>query len=86
MDRKVQLPPLAAPPEPLQCLLTSHDQDAVRFHDEIWKYNCAFAFMSLSMSEDHSVNKHQQGPPVFRIFGELHHHSGALETKWPGIP
>ncbi|KJA12751.1 hypothetical protein HYPSUDRAFT_152271, partial [Hypholoma sublateritium FD-334 SS-4] len=86
MDGKVQLLPLAAPPEPLQHLITSQDQRAVKFHEDIWKYNRAFSFTSLSVSEDHSVNEHQRGPPVFRIFGELHHRSGALDTERSGVP
>ncbi|KIM40031.1 hypothetical protein M413DRAFT_29163, partial [Hebeloma cylindrosporum] len=77
MEGKVQLPALEAPPEPLRQLLTSEDRSAKTFRDEIWKYNRAFAFTSLGVDEDHSVN-HGRGPPVFRIFGELHHRSGAL--------
>ncbi|KJA13929.1 hypothetical protein HYPSUDRAFT_112539, partial [Hypholoma sublateritium FD-334 SS-4] len=86
MDGKVQLLPLAAPPEPLQHLITSQDQHAVKFREDIWKYNRAFSFTSLGVSEDHSVNEHQRGPPVFRIFGELHHRSGALDTERSGVP
>ncbi|KAF8949810.1 hypothetical protein BDZ97DRAFT_1934993 [Flammula alnicola] len=33
MDGKVHLPPLEAPPEPLQHLLTSQDRDAAKFRD-----------------------------------------------------
>ena len=35
------------------------------------------AFTSLGVDKDHSVNQ-GQGLPVFGIFGELHHRSGAL--------
>ncbi|PPQ82287.1 hypothetical protein CVT25_008437 [Psilocybe cyanescens] len=87
MGGKVQLPTLQEPPEPLRQLLTAQDQEAVKFRDEIWKYNRAFAFTSLGVSEDHSVNEgRRRGPPVFRIFGELHHLSGALESERPAIP
>ena len=79
MDGKVQLPALQDPPPQLRELLTSPDQSCVKFRQNLWKYNRAFAFTSLGVSEDHSVN-HGRGPPVFRIFGELHHLSGALET------
>ena len=77
MEGKVQLPALGALPEPLQWLLTSDDRNATMFQDEMWRYNHALAFTSLGVNEDHSVNQ-GQGPLVFRISGELHHHSGAL--------
>ena len=77
MEGKVWLPALEAPPEPLQRLLTSADHNAKTFCDDIWKYNHALSFTSLRVDEDHSVN-HGRGPLVFRIFGELHHRSGAL--------
>jgi hypothetical protein len=35
-------------------------------------------FIRLHVNEDHSVNEHHQGPPVFRIQGELHHRGGPL--------
>ena len=37
----------------------------------------ALSFTSLGVHEDQSVNK-GDGPPVFRISGELHHLSGLL--------
>ena len=77
IEGKVQLPALEAPPEPLRWLLTTGGHDATTFWDEIWKYNRALSFTSLGVDEDHSVNQ-GWGPPVFRIFGELHHRSGAL--------
>ena len=77
LSGKVQLPPLEDVPQPLQQLLVSDSPDAVKFRDEIWKYNRAFAFTSLGVEEDHSVNR-GRGPPVFCISGELHHRSGAL--------
>ena len=77
LSGKVHLPPLEDAPQPLRHLLTSNDRDAIKFCDEIWKYNRAFAFTSLGVEEDHSVNC-GRGPPVFRISGELHHRSGAL--------
>jgi hypothetical protein len=77
MSGKVQLPPLGDVPQPLRQLLVLDNRDAVKFRDEIWKYNRAFSFTSLGVEEDHTVNR-GQGPPVFRISGELHHRSGAL--------
>ena len=55
MDGKVQLPPLEAPPEPLQWLLTSDNQSAA-FQEVGWKYNRAFSFTSLGVPEDHTIN------------------------------
>jgi len=77
LEGKVQLPLLEAPPEPLKTLLTSNDRPAVKFREDIWKYNRAFSFTSIGVAEDRSVNK-GWGPPVFRISGELHHFLGAL--------
>ncbi|KDR70860.1 hypothetical protein GALMADRAFT_75581, partial [Galerina marginata CBS 339.88] len=84
-DGKVQLPLLQPPPEPLQHLLTSDEQAAVKFRGDIWKYNRAFSFTSLGVQEDRSVNK-GNGPPVFRISGELHHNSGALTPPHGRLP
>ena len=56
MDGKVQLPPLEAPPEPLQWLLTSNNAQLAEFWEVGWKYNCAFLFTSLGVSEDHTIN------------------------------
>ena len=77
LEGKVQLPLLEAPPEPLETLLTSNNRSAVKFREDIWKYNRAFSFTSIGVDEDCSINK-GRGPPVFRISGELHHLSGAL--------
>ena len=75
---KVQLPLLREPPVFLKSLLDGGHRLAVEFRENLWKYNRAFAFTSLRVSEDHSINEHRRGPPVFRIHGELHHRSGPL--------
>ena len=77
LEGKIRLPPLEKAPQPLHDLLTSQDAHAVKFRTEISKYNRTFAFTSLGVNEDHSVNN-GRGPPVFRISGELCHWSGAL--------
>ena len=84
-DGKVQLPLLQPPPEPLRNLLTSNSRAAIRFREDIWKYNRALSFTSLGVHEDHSVNS-GNGPPVFRISGELHHRSGALAPAQGQLP
>jgi len=74
---KTSLPLLCSPPPRLLSLFTTLQSDAKHFRDHLWEYNRAFAFTSLGISEDHDVND-GRGPPVFRISGELCHHSGAL--------
>ena len=66
-------------------MLTSMDRPAVKFREDIWKYNRALSFTSLGVHEDRSVNK-GNGPPVFRISGELHHLSGALTPSEGRLP
>jgi hypothetical protein len=75
---KVVLPLLQHPPQTLKALLDDDDRQAKEFRENIWKYNRAFAFTSLQVTEDHSVNDRRRGLPVFRIQGELHHRSGPL--------
>ncbi|KAF8964922.1 hypothetical protein BDZ97DRAFT_1622190, partial [Flammula alnicola] len=65
---KIQLPALQAPPEALKALFDGQDEQAKEFRENIWKYNRAFAFTSLKVKEDYSVNQ-GRGPPVFRIQG-----------------
>jgi hypothetical protein len=77
----VVLPLLSVPPECLKGLLEHTDAVSRDFRENIWKYNRAFAFTSLQVSEDHSVNMHHRGPPVFRIQGELHHRGGPLSPS-----
>ncbi|KAF8072148.1 hypothetical protein FPV67DRAFT_1371020, partial [Lyophyllum atratum] len=81
---EVRLPPLQEPPPPLRDLLESPTPAAKAFCTDIWKYNRAFAFTSLGVQEDHSVNRGNM-PPVFRILGDLCHRSGSL-TPAPGRP
>ena len=85
MKGKIRLPALGEPPEPLCGLLTSNECTAVKFWEDMWKYNQAFAFTSLGVQEDHSVNQ-DRGPPVFRISGELHYWSGALVPAEDQLP
>ena len=75
---KVALPLLRDPPQPLKALLECNDRQGKDFRENIWKYNRAFAFTSLQVTEDHTVNEQSRGPPVFRIQGELHHRGGPL--------
>lgn len=75
---RVQLPLLQRPPPLLEHLLTSQtDPLAKSFRSDIWKYNRAFSFTSLGVIEQHRLNNGTSAP-VFRICGELYHHSAAL--------
>jgi hypothetical protein len=75
---KVVIPVLETPPDGLRNLLERNDGVGRDFRENIWKYNRAFAFTSLHVTEDHSVNERHRGPPIFRIQGELHHRGGSL--------
>ncbi|PBL03182.1 hypothetical protein ARMGADRAFT_1094064, partial [Armillaria gallica] len=75
---QVVLPPAREPPLALRQLLEANDAQAKDYRDRMWMYNRAFSFTSLGVNEDHSVNLHRRGPPVFRIQGELYHRSGSL--------
>ncbi|KAF8348758.1 hypothetical protein F5887DRAFT_879745, partial [Amanita rubescens] len=81
---KITLPSSRVPPPALQALLSGDDVRAKNFREHIWAYNRAFAFTSLGVKEDHTVNC-RNGPPVFRIQGELAHWSGSLLPE-PGRP
>jgi len=59
-------------------LFEGNSRQSKEFRENIWKYNRAFAFTSLKVTEDHSVNEGHRGPPVFRIQGELYHRGGCL--------
>jgi Helitron helicase-like domain at N-terminus len=73
---KIKLPPLRIPPMPLYNLFTGDDHEAKEFRANIVQYNASLAFTSLGVKVDHSILG--QGPPVFRIHGELRHLSGSL--------
>ena len=73
---KVKLPSLRVPPSPLYNLFTADTFQAKEFRTNITQYNAALAFTSLGVKVDHSIVGN--GPPVFRIQGELRHLSGSL--------
>lgn len=78
---KVKIDPIPDPPDIIRTLLTSMEPTHVQFRENIWRYNRSFAFTSLGVQEDWSVNGRGRGPPVFRISGELTHLSGALVAE-----
>ena len=73
---KVKLPSLRVPPLPLYNLFTADTFRAKEFRTNITQYNVSLAFTSLGVKVDHSIIGN--GPPVFRIQGELRHLSGSL--------
>ncbi|KAF9487297.1 hypothetical protein BDN71DRAFT_1485350 [Pleurotus eryngii] len=79
---KVELPPPHPPPDTLRLLLDADDPQSREFRANIRMYNMALAFMSLGVKQDHSINQRFGGNTwVFRIQGQLHHNSGALESE-----
>ena len=69
---------LPDPPPALRRFYDGSDIQSREFKENMWRYNRAFAFTSFGVTEDHSVNSEQRGPPVFRIQGELFHRMGSL--------
>jgi hypothetical protein len=69
---KVLLSSLLATPQELEILLTSKENSAVKFRDQIGMYNSVLAFTSLGAKVDESVIG-GPGPYSFRIQGELYH-------------
>src|SRR6202522_3104312 len=62
---KVVLPILRDPPQNLKILLEGNDRQGRDFRENLWKYNRAFAFTSLQVTEDQSINERCCGLPVF---------------------
>jgi hypothetical protein len=77
LQGQIQLPPLRAPPRYLNDMLCGVALQSKTFRQNIRQYNAAFAFTSLGVKIDHAITN-APGPYSFRIYGELHHHSGAL--------
>ncbi|KAI0056662.1 hypothetical protein BV25DRAFT_1864431, partial [Artomyces pyxidatus] len=75
---KVRLPLAEDPPDQLRELFTGNSPQAREFRDHIRQYNAAFAFTSLGVYVDETVNRGGGGPPVFKIGGELCHQAGSL--------
>jgi len=71
------LPNLPATPQELEVLLTSKENSAAKFRDQIRMYNSVLAFTSLGAKVDESVTG-DPGPYSFRIQGELYHKIGSL--------
>ena len=86
LQSKVALQPLQPPPDPLCFLLINQTRTAKAFQQNIWEYNCAFGFTSISVDFiDRSVNN-GCAAPVFSISGELYHLLGFLEAEDRGKP
>lgn len=84
---KVQLPPPRPPPDTLRLLIEADDPQSREFRANIRMYNMALAFTSLGVKQDHAVNQRFGGNTwVFRIQGQLHHNSGALEPDDGAAP
>jgi hypothetical protein len=53
------------------------DTTSKKFIRSIRQYNCLFAFTSMGANIDSSVNA-GHGPPLFKIYGQVHHRIGSL--------
>jgi hypothetical protein len=51
----------------------------------IRQYNCLFAFKSMGAHIDNSFND-GHGPPIFKIYGQVHHRIGSLLPPKDGTP
>uniref|UniRef100_A0A6N2NFB7 ATP-dependent DNA helicase n=1 Tax=Salix viminalis TaxID=40686 RepID=A0A6N2NFB7_SALVM len=75
---KIKLPRPPPTPHPLDDLLNSLlGQKSKMFRKCIRAYNSMFAFTSMGVNIDQSVNR-QSGPYVFKINGHCHHLMGSL--------
>jgi hypothetical protein len=75
---KVVIPPYKPRPGPLASLARFDGNSTFRsFMHNIRQYNCLFAFTSMGVNIDNSVND-GHGPPVFKINEQVHHRIGSL--------
>ena len=74
---KVTLPVLQEPPAELASLYTEVTEPAKEFRTHIRRYNSALAMTSKGVRVDKSINS-GQGPPIYKIQGELTHRAGSL--------
>ena len=77
-DDKVKLPLLQNPPKYLYQLLYDHGtSDSNNYQQNIRTYNMMFAFTSVGIKFDKSIN-HSRGPPTIRIQGQPCHRIGSM--------
>ena len=75
-NRRVNLPPLQVPPEPLQALLLRTSPHSTNFHANIRQYNGAFQMTSFGTT---GLDAREHGyMPTFRIQGQVYHRAGSL--------
>ena len=80
---KVKLTPLSSYPFELQQLLTGRTTQSLNFQNNIRQYNSAFAFASMGAN---LIRPPGQGPPCFRICGQIFHRSGNLHPSEGDTP
>ena len=73
----IQLPDIQPPPEELQHLLTSDDARSKEFRTHIRMYNSAVAFASIGVDFG-SVFNFNNGPPVYKLNGQMYHSLGHI--------
>jgi len=73
-SRKVKLPLLSAPPEPLKTLFTGTRSESKRFSSQIKKCNSCFQMMSFGAQIEYP----DQFMPTFKVKGQIYHRAGSL--------
>ena len=84
---KVTIPLLPDPPPLFRRLFSDQTAQAKEFRENIRQYNAAFAFVSLGVNVDSSLNNAAAPAPyVFRIHSELGHRAGSLLPEAGVVP
>jgi len=83
---KIRIPKYREPPQFLKTLLNQNeDKKSKHFLQKIRQYNSMFAFTSMGGNIDKTINQ-GEGPYVFRVNGQIHHHIGSLLPEPNKIP
>ncbi|GJZ91429.1 ATP-dependent DNA helicase PIF1-like protein [Tanacetum coccineum] len=75
----IKQPPPA--PKPLVDLYFNDDAKSKNFKNNIRTYNSMFAFTSMGVKVDDSINRKGKGPYVFHLHGQTYHSMGSLLPK-----
>ncbi|CAH9094037.1 unnamed protein product, partial [Cuscuta europaea] len=77
MQRKIKIPHLMPPPQPLSDLFHKKDARSKYFLQNIRSFNMMFSFTSLGGRIEVSQND-GNGPPMYILNGENYHRIGSL--------
>ncbi len=73
--RKLNIPPLPAPPKEIQHLWVENTTEAKHFRERINVFNSSLAMASMGCSRSELTGR---GPPVFKVHGVMYHRTGTL--------